>query len=238
MAPTRRVKTARAASQRPPFPPTPSGSEEYSDHDMDPDTNYNPSSTHPRASPYHRHAQGAYPLQRGTACLSCRKRKMVRVPVSVDSYPIIRLSPPSLPLFIRNAMAQSPFANSVPRQTAPPIVNTTMASPRHALSSSRRRSSALSRDFISSKVYPLFLLSSNLPTPVALYHTLLLHKATLWTYPYIPQRSPTARVTPTQSVSTAAQETPLPLQIVKPTSMRISSRLLHNRLSSSLPMSS
>ena len=79
MAPTRRVKTARAASQRPPFPPTPSGSDDYSDHDMDPDATYNPSNTHPRASPYHRHSQGAYPLQRGTACLSCRKRKMVRV---------------------------------------------------------------------------------------------------------------------------------------------------------------
>jgi hypothetical protein len=91
MAPTRRVKTARAASQRPPFPPTPSGSEEYSDHDMDPDATYNPSNTHPRASPYQRHSQGAYPLQRGTACLSCRKRKMVRVLVSLDSYPIIRL---------------------------------------------------------------------------------------------------------------------------------------------------
>ena len=179
MAPTRRVKTARAASQRPPFPPTPSGSEEYSDHDMDPDTTYNPSSTHPRASPYHRHAQGAYPLQRGTACLSCRKRKMVRVPVSLDPYPITRLPFPSLSHFTRNAMAQSPFANSVPRQIAPPIVNTTMASPRHALSSSRRRSNALSRDFISSKAYPRFLLSSNLPTLVALYHTLLQHQATL-----------------------------------------------------------
>ena len=90
MAPTRRVKTARAPSQRPPFPPTPSGSDEYSDHDMDPDANYNPSGAHPRASPYHRHSQGAYPLQRGTACLSCRKRKMVRVLLSLDSYPIIR----------------------------------------------------------------------------------------------------------------------------------------------------
>lgn len=179
MAPTRRVKTARAASQRPPFPPTPSGSEEYSDHDMDPDATYNPSSTHPRASPYHRHSQGAYPLQRGTACLSCRKRKMVRVPPSVLSYPIIRLPPPSLLHFIRNAMAQSPFANSVPRQIAPPIANTMMASPRHAPSSSRRRSNASSREFINSKGYPRVLLSSNLPTLLALYHTLPLHQATL-----------------------------------------------------------
>ena len=105
MAPTRRVKTARAASQRPPFPPTPSGSEEYSDHDMDPDATYNPSSTHPRASPYHRHSQGAYPLQRGTACLSCRKRKMVRVLVSLDSYPVIRL--PLCSLFVHPS---SPFS--------------------------------------------------------------------------------------------------------------------------------
>ena len=178
MAPTRRVKTARAASQRPPFPPTPSGSEEYSDHDMDPDATYNPSSTHPRASPYHRHAQGAYPLQRGTACLSCRKRKMVRVPSFVDSFPIIRLPLPSLVYFIRNAMAQSLFANSVPRQIAPPIASTMMASPRLALSSSRRRSNASSREFINSKGYPRLLLNNNQPTLVALYHTPPLHQAT------------------------------------------------------------
>lgn len=109
MAPTRRVKTARAASQRPPFPPTPSGSEEYSDHEMDPDATYNPSSTHPRASPYHhRHSQGAYPLQRGTACLSCRKRKMVRVPVPLLLYPPIRSPPSSLLVEMRWLKARLP----------------------------------------------------------------------------------------------------------------------------------
>lgn len=81
MGPTRRIKAASVRTTAVPVETTPD--EEEQEEQMEQDGLYTPQQHRP--GPYQRQSSasfssGAYPLQRGTACLSCRKRKMVSGP--------------------------------------------------------------------------------------------------------------------------------------------------------------